>query len=139
MLSELAASSGTYFIIGLKYNSCLKYASLYLANLNAGTAIRLCGEGPSVLTEADVSGYYKYDSAGKQWKLLHNYGFTPTTDAVALAPRRRSHAPPTPPLASHALPPPTPPQQQQQQQQQQQSTTVEVATSTEQSGSGGLS
>jgi len=58
-------------------------------------AVRIFGDGPLHLSDAVIEAYFKYDSAGKQWKPVHAYGLNPSIDAVNILPqyaRRRAVA-----------------------------------------------
>lgn len=84
-LSALDSCESSHFLILLNQNKTLAFKGLYSLDLEEGKAEKLFGLGPSLL-DSGYEGltFYKYNSAGKEFREISTKDFTVTTDAVSL-------------------------------------------------------
>lgn len=84
-LHELHSCPTDHFIVLLHRSRSLKFKALYCVNFESTpiVAFRIFGDGPRTLGSHNITHYFKYDSAAKNFRSLSTTDLTKTTDAVS--------------------------------------------------------
>ncbi len=86
-LANLESYPGDKFLVLFGQGSRLKYKGLYFFNpdVRPVQVLKVCGDGPAQVQEADVKGFFKYSTAQKEFAPLSGIkGITATTDGIAV-------------------------------------------------------
>ncbi|CAM9763187.1 unnamed protein product [Chrysoparadoxa australica] len=95
-LEALDGADATTFIILLAQSKVLSFKGLFkLVDVKGEAPVlhKLYGLGPTYLAESEVVGFFKYNSAAREFRKVHSRSFGTTTDAVSIEVSRLKKAP----------------------------------------------
>eukprot|EP00903_Cladosiphon_okamuranus_P009411 g8975.t1 len=89
VLEALDSHPASNFVVLLAHTKLLSFKGLYACSGEEdGTADRVFGLGPPHVDATMVSGFYKYNSAAREFREVHSKSLGKTTDAVSMEPTR---------------------------------------------------
>eukprot|EP00752_Nemacystus_decipiens_P010612 g9450.t1 len=89
VLEALDSHPAANFVVLLAHTKLLSFKGLYACNGDEdGTADRVFGLGPPHVDATMVSGFFKYNSAAREFREVHSKSLGKTTDAVSMEPTR---------------------------------------------------
>lgn len=83
-MSAIKKCKDANFLVLLRRERSLVFKAVYTLDPSTKIASLVWGDGPATVEENMIEGYFKYDSAGKQFNVLRTASLAPTTDAICL-------------------------------------------------------
>ncbi|CAM9253119.1 unnamed protein product [Pylaiella littoralis] len=88
-LQALDSHPGSNFVVLLAHTKLLSFKGLYACSGEEdGTADRVFGLGPPQIDATVASGFYKYNSAAREFREVRSKTLGKTTDAISMEPTR---------------------------------------------------
>ncbi|CAM9382816.1 unnamed protein product [Scytosiphon promiscuus] len=88
-LEALDSHLASNFVVLLAHTKLLSFKGIYACSgEDDGSAVRVFGLGPPEVDASMASGFYKYNSAAREFREVHSKTLGKTTDAISMEPTR---------------------------------------------------
>ena len=98
VLKELAASTADHYLVLLHDPNDLKYRAVYSYDLESGRGEKVAGRGPTSITAARISHYFRYNSGTRCFTTMGTSEMSLSIDAICVKATKKKRHPQDQPL-----------------------------------------